>query len=187
IRGELEDRVQLPRIYYGWHIPPYGDEAWYAADLLTSVLTEGRSSPLVRDLVTKRQMARDVSAYVYPTEATGMLYLQATCSPDVAIEDLEAAIDEHLDGVMRQPPKADHLARAKNRVLTGHYNALQSLERRSDMLARCATYLGDPGRAETEAEVYDRLDAEAVWRTAALLRPDARVALRVVPKREEAA
>ncbi|HEY4594263.1 MAG TPA: pitrilysin family protein, partial [Thermoanaerobaculia bacterium] len=68
-RQVLAEDVRLPRVYIGFRAPAYGERAWYVADLLASVLTGGKSSPLYRDLVYERQIAQDVGASVGPQEA----------------------------------------------------------------------------------------------------------------------
>src|ERR1700719_129071 len=93
-REIFPSQVPLPRIYRLYHLPRMGDSDWVAGDLLSTVLTSDKASRLERALVYEKQIATDVAAYVLPTEATGMLMLQATAKEDVAVETVERAIDE---------------------------------------------------------------------------------------------
>lgn len=161
-RGALHDRVQLPRIYLGMHTPAYGQDAWYAADLLCTALSEGKASVLYEDLVYRRRLAQDVGAYVYPTEESGLLLMVATARPGVEPERLEAALGEHLDRVAREPLAEEHLERARNQLLTQHYGHWQTLEDRANMLSRFATFFDDPAAATDEAGRYRRASAEHV-------------------------
>src|SRR3954447_16823440 len=70
--------VQLPRVYRLYHFPKMGHPDWMAADLLSSVLSGDKASRLEKALVLEQQIATDVSAYVLPTEATGIFMMQAT-------------------------------------------------------------------------------------------------------------
>ena len=59
----MEDRVELPRLYIGWHSP-----AMFAADdaeldIVGDVLAHGKTSRLYKTLVYERRVATDVSAY----------------------------------------------------------------------------------------------------------------------------
>ncbi|HET9228316.1 MAG TPA: pitrilysin family protein, partial [Thermoanaerobaculia bacterium] len=65
-RAVLEDDVRLPRVYVGVRAPAYGERGWYAGDLLSAVLTGGKSSVLYRDLVYERHIAQDVAAWISP-------------------------------------------------------------------------------------------------------------------------
>src|SRR6202035_5660624 len=106
--------VQLPRIYRLYHLPKMGERDWVYGDLLSTVLTSDKASRLERALVYEKQIATDVAAYVLPTEATGMLLLQATANEDVPVEEIEKAIDEELERIVVNGITEDELTRAKN-------------------------------------------------------------------------
>ena len=73
----LEDRVSVPRVYLMFHAPPFPDPGFEPADVLCSLLSEGRSSRLYRALVYEQRVAADVSAFVWPSECVGMLWVVA--------------------------------------------------------------------------------------------------------------
>jgi zinc protease len=182
-REELPDAVELSRLYLGFPIPGYGSDDWYAADLLATVLAGGRSSPLYRDLVYQRQLAQDVGAFALPTELAGSFAIVATARPEVEPARLEEALRGHLDAAAREAFADRELERARNRVLTLHWEALQQLDQRADQLSQLTTYFGDPRLLEAELERYRSLDGEALRRCAAAwLGADRAVALIVVPR-----
>jgi zinc protease len=182
-RARLEDDVQLPRVYFGFRLPPYGERDWYAADLLAMVLTSGKSSLLYHDLVYRRQLAQDVGASVYPTELCATFALVATARPEVSADELEAAIAEHLDRAMREPVADEHVERARNLLLTGYFQELQKLDGRADLFSQFTTLFDDPGRIATEPSRYDEITARDLAACAASwLAPDQRVVVSVVPR-----
>jgi len=158
----LHDQVQLARIYVALRTPAYGQDGWYAADLLATALAGGKASLLYEDLVYHRQLAQDAGAYVLPTEEVGILLLVATARPGVAPEQLRAALFEHLDRAAAQPLGADTLERARNQTLTRHYSRWQTLEQRADLLGRFATFFDDPASAAAEAGRYRAIGAQDV-------------------------
>lgn len=178
----LTDDVRLPRVYLGFRAPAYGDPRWYAADLLASALSAGKSSLLYRDLVYDRQIAQDVGSWVDPTEAVGTFTIIATARPGTAPETLSTAILEHLDRIATEPLQEADLERARNKVLTDYYSALQKLDTRADLFSQFATYFDDPGGLEREVECYSQLGArEVLDYAAAYFTPDERVQVSVVP------
>jgi len=185
-RGELRetmvDGVELTRIYHAWTLPAYGQRAWYAADLLASVLAEGKSSPLYRELVYERQLAQDVGIYVQPTELASMFLVVATARPDVDPDALERALDEQLAAATTRPPDSRELERARNHVRVDFLEQLQSLDQRADRLSQLTTYFDDPERLDGELDLYLDIGADEIQAVAAeSLLPEQRVALRVVP------
>ena len=193
VRESMTDRVQLRRLYFAFRTEPFGTPGWWTAAVTANLLTDGKSSPLVHDLVVDRQLAQDVSAYVYPTEEVGVFLLVATARPGVEVARLEARIREHLDGLARDPSTAGlasldgELERARRRTLAGIYSELQTLDHRADLLSQYATYFDAPERAFGEAEAYERVDSAAVRAFAATrLGAENSAVLVVEPDRESA-
>jgi zinc protease len=182
-REEIADDVRLPRVYMGFRAPAYGDRLWYAADLLATVLSGGKSSALYRDLVYSRQMVQDVGAYIDPLEAATNFVVIATARPGVAIEAVEEALIEHLERAATQPPAPEELERARNKVLTDYYSGLQKLDNRADLFSQFATYFDDPGRIEREADQYGLVGPRDLVEFAARhLTAEERVRVVVVPR-----
>ena|SRR5882724_125851 len=180
---ELTDDVRMPRVYLGFRSPAYGHPTWYAADLLASSMTGGKSSLLYRDLVYDRQIAQDVGAYVDPSEAVATFGVIATARPGVTAETLSAALLEHVDRIATQPLPAADVERARNKVLTDYYSALQKLDTRADLFSQFQTYFNDPGGLEREVDIYRGLTSRDVLDyAAAYFAPDERVRISVVPR-----
>ena len=181
VRETLADQVELTRIYHAWALPAYGDHAWYAADMLASVLAEGKTSPLYRELVYERQLAQDVGIYVQPTELAAMFLVVATARPDVDPDRLERALEDGVAAAAR-PAAGDDLERARNHVRMDFLEQFQSLDRRANQLSQMTTFFDAPERLEDELETYLGIGADEIQAVARdLLSRDRRVALRVVP------
>jgi zinc protease len=182
-RAVIEDAVQLPRIYLGFRIPPFGAKEWITADMLAMALTGGKSSPMYRDLVRERQIAQDISAVALPTELEGSFLVVATGRPETQPDELLEAIDRHLELAGRELPSRHSLERSRNGLLTAYTEQLQSLEARADLLSQSATFLGDPARFRDRLDGYSSLSGEEVRDFAAsTLRREDRVEITIVPE-----
>jgi predicted Zn-dependent peptidase len=146
--------VPLPRLYRLYHLPRMGDHDWICSDLLSTVLTSDKASRLERALVYEKQIATDVAAYVLPTEATGMLLLQATANADVPIEEIEKAIDEELERIVVSGITEDELTRAKNRTEVDLAHQIENYDTRADLIGMLTTFFEDPSRVLTWLEPY---------------------------------
>ena len=179
----MEDAVELSRIYLAASIPAFGDRQWYAADLLATALSAGKSSPLYRDLVYERQIATEVSAFALPTELTGSFVVVATAKPGVDVDVLSSAVEEHLVAMTESGPNDDDLDRARNKVTTALTDQFQKLDDRADLLSMFTTFFDDPERIWQEARVYAELDRdELVDLATRFLQPETRVRLDVIPE-----
>ncbi len=179
----MDDDVQLPRSYIGFHLSPFGDRDWYAADLLATLLADGKASVLYRDLVYDREIAQTIGAHALPTEELGSFRVIATAKPGVTAERLETEILLHLDRIADEGPTDEDVERAKNRILLSYFSELQTVGRKADLLSMFTTYFDAPERLSEEPQIYDELegaDVQAIARR--WLRPDQRARVRVVPR-----
>ncbi len=182
-REVFADAVMMPRVYIAYATPPYGSREWYVADLLSSLLTAGKSSLLYSDLIYDRQIAQEVGAWVHLGEASGTFTLVATARPGTLAEEIEARLGGHLERIAEGQIDALALERARKRALTDFYGNLQRLDMRADLLARLTTYFGDPGGVGREAEIYQNITAEEISHfVKEHCQPAERASLWIVPK-----
>jgi predicted Zn-dependent peptidase len=187
VRETFPSQVQLPRIYRLYHLPKMGDPDWVAADLLTTILASDKASRLDRVLVHEKQIAQDVATYVLPTEATGLLMLQATAREGVQIEEIESVIDEEVSKIALGSVTGDELTRAKNRAEIEFAHQLETFDARADLLGMLSTYFGDPSLIHRWLDPYRAATAEDLAHVARkYLIPENRVTSIFVPDRSAA-
>ena len=187
IRETFPDNVQLPRIYRLYHLPKMGDPDWIAADLLTTIMAADKASRLDRILVHEKQIAQDVSTYVLPTEATGMMMLQATAREGVQIEEIESAIDEEVSKLAVGGITEDELTRAKNRAEIEFAHQLETFDARADLLGMFSTYFGDPSMIHRWLDAYRNATADDLAHVARkYMIPENRVTSLFIPERSAA-
>ncbi len=181
-RATLGDNVRLPRIYMSFKGPACGTPEWYAADLLSTALSEGKSSVMYEDLVYRRQLAQDLSCYILPLEETGTFGFVSTAKPGVDILELEKALVEHLDRLVAETLSDERVEQGRSVVLASHYGDLQTLEKRADYLSMGATFFDDPGRMFDKGRYCREIGAEDIRELVrGYFRPEERVVVNVVP------
>jgi zinc protease len=186
IRETFPSQVHLPRLYRLYHLPKMGDPDWIHADLLTTILASDKASRLDRVLVHEKQIAQDVAAYVLPTEATGILMLQATAREGVSIETIEAAIDEEVARISVDGITADELTRAQNRAEVEYAHQIETFDARADLLGMMSTYFGDPSMIHRWLDPYRAATAENLAHVARkYLIPENRVTSVFVPENDK--
>jgi zinc protease len=175
--------VQLPRLYRMYHLPKMGSPEWIHADLLSTTLTGDKASRLERALVHEQQIAQDVSAYVLPTESTGMLMLQATAKEGISIDDLEKAVDAELQKLAAGGISADELTRAQNRAEIEFAHQIENYDSRADLIGMFATYFNDPSLLHNWLDPYRSAStADLVSVAKQYLVPENRVTIHFVPE-----
>jgi zinc protease len=186
-RETFASLVQLPRMYRMYHLPGMGHPDWVHADLLSTVLASDKASRLERALVHEQQIAQDVAAYVLPTEATGIMIVQATAREGVQIEAIEAAVDAEISRIAIQGLSADELTRARTRAEIDFAHQLQTFDSRADLLGMFSTYFGDPMRIHNWLDPYQSSTEEDLAHIARrYMIPENRVTSLFVPERSAA-
>jgi predicted Zn-dependent peptidase len=182
-REEITDRVQVPRVYIMFHSPSFNDPDFEAADVLTSLLTEGKSSRMRRELVYERRIAGEVEAFTWPTEGVGMMFAVATARPGVQAPELEAAMMETIDALRAEGAKEEELVGARNRVRRALIRRLQSVGNRADALAHAQVLRGDPSYVNQAFARYDAVTPDDVDAVAhSVLEPGGRTVVTVLPE-----
>jgi predicted Zn-dependent peptidase len=188
-RETIEDKVPLPRLYFGFRAPPFGDERLDAIEVASQILAGGKGSRLHKRLVRDERIAQDIALFTLGFVGGGSVTAGwATVRPGVEIERVEAAFEEELERMGRDPVSNDELARAKALIETEELAALQRVEERADRLAMYATLFDDPDLINRMLDRYLSVDAGRILEACGpLFQPDNRLVLIYVPEGQPAA
>ena len=147
-REIMYDRVAQPRIYRGWTVADYGHEDVAHLGVYSHILGNSASSRLNARLVHKEQLVDNITGFSFPLEISGVFMVIATVKQGVDPARVEAIIDEEIARLTKDGPTKAEVEQAKNYV---RGEVIRGLERvggfggKSDALAECAVYTGDPG------------------------------------------
>jgi zinc protease len=186
VRVEMEDRVQLPRVYLVWHSVPQFTKDEAALDTLATILGGGKSSRLYKSLVYDRQIAQQVSAFNSTREIAGQFQIVVTGKPDTTPQQLEEAVKVELARLVKEPATAAEVQRAYNSREASFIYGLQTVGGfggKDDQLNQYATFLKNPGYFEQDLARYRVVKPADVRRVAAQYLTDKRLVLTVVPAR----
>jgi predicted Zn-dependent peptidase len=182
-REVVEDRVPLTRHFFGFRAPVMGDPRFDALEVASQILAGGKGSRLYRRLVREDRIAQDVSFFALGLVGGASIAAgQATVVPGVDPAIVEAAFEEELELLAREPVTDDELARARALIETYELEALQRVDERADRLSSYATLLDDPDMINRQLGRYLAVGAKEIQAVAAeVLRPENRVVLTYVP------
>ena len=183
IREIVPDRVPLPRLFWGFRAPVYGDPRLDALDLAGQILAGGKGSRLHRRLVREERLAQDVAIFSMGfTGGASVTAGWATARPGTDLERLEAVFSEELERITREPISPDELERARALTEADELGALMRVDERADRLSMYATLFDDPDLINRMLPRYLSVTAEDIQRVAAdVFRPDNRVVLTFLP------
>ncbi|MBD3225152.1 MAG: insulinase family protein [Caldithrix sp.] len=180
---KVKDNVQLPRLYIGYHIPGFGRQQTYRADLLSDILSNGHSARLYRSLVYQKQLAQDAQAFILPLKETSLFLLVVTAKPDISLDVLHEEVQREIDQ-LRQGNINDHeIQRAKNQIEAQKLREKQSVTSKADNLNLYAVYFDNPALINSEFKFYESITKKELQKTAEdFLSIDNRIVLTFIPQ-----
>jgi zinc protease len=129
--------AQLPIVYLGYLVPNQKSADAPALELLSVVLSGGRSSRLYRHLVHERQLALEAGGdYSYFSLDPNLFWFWATPLTGQTPDTLEQALLGEMEQLKREPITAEELTRAKNQIEAGYVFQDDSIHSRAALLAR---------------------------------------------------
>jgi predicted Zn-dependent peptidase len=137
-------------------------------DVISDVLSRGRTSRLYRSLVRDKKIAAGAGAFngfpgsKYPT----LIVMQATPTPGHSNEEVQAAIREQLERLKTEPITDDELKMVKTRAKADLIRGLDSNSGIARQLAFAQTRYGDWREIFKTVERLDKVTKDDVMRVA---------------------
>lgn len=111
-----KDDVPVEALFLAFPMGKRTDRDFYAADLLSDILAEGKSSRLQRILYKQRKLCSAIDAYITATFDTGLFIIEARCNDTVPRHQLLNAIWEQLELLKIAPVEPHELTKFQNNL-----------------------------------------------------------------------
>ena len=166
-RREVTDpSLQQARLVMTWRVPGLNDlPKTYALDTLASVLGHGRTSRLVQDLREQRGLVSSISVSNMTYQYQGAFYISAQL-PEENLEQVEAAIAEHIRTLQTEKVAESEIARVRTRVTNHFIFGNETPGDRSSLYGYYHSLLGDLDSALNYPALIQAIDAEQLQQAA---------------------
>jgi zinc protease len=113
----LKREAELPYILVAYHTPNFPHADSCALDVLSLILSGGKSSRLYKSLVYEKKIALDVDTeyegfYIDPY----LFFVDATAFPGKDIKDVEKALFLEIENIKQEPPSEYEVKKTKNQI-----------------------------------------------------------------------
>ena len=88
---------------------------YYAFDILSDLLSNGRSSRLNQRLVQQKQLFSSIDAYISGSVDAGLFHISGKPAAGVSLEQAEAAVSEDLERLQKDTVEEQELEKVKNK------------------------------------------------------------------------
>jgi zinc protease len=125
-RGLVHMDVRSSLLAAAWHAPPTGHDDGPALDVLSQILSDGRSSRLYRSLVYDSQLALAAHGSYWELVDAGVFYAFAVVRPDASVDEVERRFAAEIARLREAKVTADELAKAKRQLEVSLVNGLRT-------------------------------------------------------------
>jgi zinc protease len=178
----LEDKVQLPRLFYTWHSVKGFSKDDAALDILAQIVANDKNSRLYKKLVYDLQVAQNVSAFQDGSRLDGKFQIDVTPKPGQKVADIDRIVQAEIANVINTGVTPRELQRAQNLYKASFLNRLASVLGKAEVLNSYNYFVGNPEYVQQDAARYDRVSAADVQRVAKTYLGRPKIVLTVVPE-----
>ncbi|MGQ9805925.1 MAG: M16 family metallopeptidase [Chlorobiales bacterium] len=166
IRETFYDNTELPAIFMAYRICNATSTDADVLDVISTILSNGRSSRLYRSLVHERRIAQSVSTHAAANEHDGLFHISLIAPQSTSLSELEKHFDDELQKIVEEGVTESELEKAKNAAemnLTRHFSSNFGV---ADTIAYFHTFFKNAKEINREFERVEAVTLEDVHRVA---------------------
>lgn len=184
-RITLKKEAELPVIMAAYHAPSLPDPDAYALEVLSVVLSGGKSGRLYKSLVYDKKIALSAYAdYSAITPEPFLFMLGATVAPGKDAGETEKLLFAEVDKIIETPPTEHEVQKCKNQIESSFVMSLDSVYFQAEVLGMFEVIDGWRGK-DKYIEGIRKVTPEDVRRVAKkYLRPENRTVAVLIPQKE---
>ena len=165
---EVKSNVPLDALYKCWHMSPRMDNRYYAADLISDILSGGGSSRLYQSLVKEKKYFSNLDCYHFGSTESGLMTIEGKLVKGIDIKIAEQAILDELKKLIEEGISTSELEKVKNKAEAAMAFEDMSVMNRASSIAMYEN-LGDADLINTELSKYQAVTAAEIKEQARLI------------------
>lgn len=188
LRATYEDpNIQIPMIVASYRTPSMKTRDARVLDMISTILSDGKSSRLYKKIVDDQKQALQVGAFSFNQEDYGMYILYGMPQGETKTETILSEMDEEIVKLQTELISERELEKLKNKYDNNYVNSNSSVEGVAENLASYYLLYGDVNLINSEIEMYRSITREEIRDIAKkYLNPNQRLVLDYVPAKDKA-
>ena len=158
--------ITTPNVMLAFHTPETANNDYYALDLLSSLLSSGNSSRLVKSLVMDTTIASQVYTFISESFDPSLFYIYSIAGDGVSADQLEKAILSQLDKIKTSGISEQELQKVKNQKLMEFYHTMETINGKANSLGTYEVFFGDYKKLYDAPGLYQKVTLEDIKRVA---------------------
>lgn len=181
-----DSNIQIPAIVTAYRTPSMKERDAYVLDMVSSYLSDGKTSKLYKKLVDDKKMALQVGAFNISQEDYGTYVLFGLPLGDTSLESIVKEIDEEVVKIQNELISENDYQKLQNKFENNFVNSNSSVSGIANSLARYYMLYGNVNLINDEINIYRSITREEIQAVAKkYLNPNQRLTLEYLPKKDE--
>jgi len=162
IATEYDSNIQIPLTALVYRTPSMKDREAYVLDMISSVLTDGKSSRMYKRMVDEDKIALQVLAFARSQEDYGTYLIGALPLGDVDLSKLRDVMDEEIEKLQTELISEREYQKLQNKFENRFVNSNSSIQGIASSLATYQMLYGNTNLINEEIEIYRSITREEI-------------------------
>ena len=181
-----DSNIQIPAVMAAYRTPSFKERDSYVLSMISTYLSDGKTSKLYKKMVDDKKMALQVGALNFSQEDYGMYILYGLPLGDVSLDDLVVEMDEEILKLQNELISERDYQKIQNKFENNFVSSNSSFEGIANSLARYYMLYGDVNLINNEIEIYRSITREEIKTVAnKYLNADQRLILEYLPESDK--
>jgi len=183
---EYDSNIQIPLKVFVYRTPSMKDRDAYVLNMISEILSGGRTSRLYKRMVDDDKSALQVLAFARSQEDYGTYTIGALPLGDTPLDQLAAVMDEEIEKLKTELITEREYEKLQNTFLNRFVSSNSSVQGIASSLATYHVLYGDVDLINTEIEIYQDITREEIRDVARkYLDPNKRLDMDYLPENDK--
>jgi zinc protease len=181
-----DPNIQIPAVMAAYRTPSFKDRDSYVLSMISTYLSDGKTSKLYKKIVDDKKMALQVGAIDFSQEDYGTYILYGLPLGDVTLDDLIVEMDEEIAKLQSELISERDYQKIQNKFENNFVSSNSSIEGIANSLARYYMLYGDVNLINNEIDIYRSITREEIKTVAnKYLNANQRLVLEYLPESDK--
>jgi len=181
-----DPNIQVPMVVAAYRTPSMKTRDARVLDMISTYLTDGKSSKLYKKIVDEKKMALQVGAFSFSQEDYGMYIIYGMPLGQTETTAILKECDDEIAKLQTELISDKDLQKLKNKFENQYVNSNTSVEGIAENLASYYLLYGDVNLVNTEIDIYRSVTREEIREVAKkYLNANQRLLLDYVPSKDK--
>jgi predicted Zn-dependent peptidase len=163
----VKREVPNPYLLIAYHVSDSKHEDYYALDLLSSILSEGRSSRLYSSIVEEQQLAIESGTSFGNAFDPTLFMFYGICNDGVNASQIEQATLGEIEKIINEGVSESELQKVKNQKLMRFFRTTETINGMANTIGTYELFFGSFAKLFSAPDDYRKVTTQDIQRVAA--------------------